>query len=88
MLKVDKQVVQRFSHRTFWHQENARASSQKVLLANATKRYWGLYQGLQRLVAFQDSLSYVLRRSSIVVYFNSLIEKPVKRLCDRLLNHN
>ena len=59
---------------------NAKINSQKVLLADATKRHWGLHQGLQRLLGFKGSLPQILRKSPIVACSNSSIEKSINKL--------
>ena len=38
LLKTDKQALPQFSCKPFQHQKNERANSQKVLLADTTKR--------------------------------------------------
>lgn len=44
--RADKQALQQSSRKSLWYRKNSRADSQKIILADITKRCWGLCQGL------------------------------------------
>ena len=56
VLKANKQAPQRPSCRLFWHRKDLKADSQKVILADATKRCWSLRKRLRRMLGFKGSL--------------------------------
>lgn len=88
MFSADKQALQQSFGRPFWNKKESTADSQKVLLADAAKRHWGLCQGMQRVFGFKGSLSSVLKRSLIFAYIKPIVEKPIHRFYNGSANLN
>ena len=76
------------SSRTFRYWQNKRAYQPEILLAEPSKRYWGLCQRLWYMCGFKDSQTQALWQLAVLADINSLMEKPFDGFCYKITNFN